>query len=217
MQIDVINEAGDVTGKTDVPDALFAAEVNEALLWEMVKAQRASRRRGTHSTKTRAAVRGGGAKPLKQKGSGQARQGSRRSPNHVGGGTVFGPHPRDYSYRLPRSARLSALKSALSSRAGAGKVAVLEGLVFEAPSTKRMAKLVEVAGEGKALLVVKGDEMLRRSTRNLQKSKCLDVAGINVYDILDHEKLLLTREALEQLVERMQVGKTDATVAGAAA
>lgn len=217
MQIDVINEQGQAQGKTEVPDALFAAEVNEALLWEMVKAQRASRRRGTHKTKKRGKVRGGGRKPLKQKGSGQARQGSERAPNHVGGGTVFGPQPRDYSYRLPRTARISALKSALSSRAAAGAVVVVEGLKYEAPSTKRMVGFLHNLGDDRGLVVVHNDQVLRRSARNLQKSKCLDVAGINVYDILDHNKLVFTREALAQLIARLQPSDATAGVTTQAA
>lgn len=203
MQIDVVNEKGQAQGKTEVPDALFATEVNETLLWEMVKAQRASRRRGTHKTKKRGEVRGGGRKPLKQKGSGQARQGSERAPNHVGGGTVFGPQPRDYSYRLPRTARVAALKSALSSRAQAGAVVVVEGLKFAAPNTKRMVGFLQGLGDERGLVVVHDDAVLRRSARNLQRSKCLDVAGINVYDILDHNKLVFTREALAQLIARL--------------
>ena len=109
MQIDIVNLNHEKTGTVDLPEDVFGTEVKTALLWEQVKAQRASKRRGTHDTKTRANVRGGGAKPFKQKGTGRARQGSTRAPNQVGGGVVFGPHPRDYSYRLPRSARRAAL------------------------------------------------------------------------------------------------------------
>src|ERR1700712_3749991 len=124
MHVNVIDQTGKVVGQHELPDDIFAQEVREALLWECVKAQRASWRRGTHSTKTRADVRGGGRKPIKQKGTGQARQGSTRAPNHVGGGTVFGPHPRSYAYRLPRTARRAALCSALSLRASEAKILV---------------------------------------------------------------------------------------------
>src|SRR5687767_12623490 len=113
MQVDVFNIDNKKIGTVDLPDEIFGEEVNETLLWEQVKSQRALRRRGTHATKTRAEVSGGGIKPYKQKGTGRARQGSIRAPNHVGGGKVFGPQPRDYGYRLPRSARRSALRSAL--------------------------------------------------------------------------------------------------------
>src|SRR5690349_19130422 len=124
MQVDVYNVENQPVGKVDLPDEIFAVAINEVLLWEQVKAQRASWRRGTHATKTRAEVSGGGIKPYKQKGTGRARQGSIRAPNHVGGGKVFGPQPRDYSYRLPRSARRAALRSALSLRAKEGALVV---------------------------------------------------------------------------------------------
>ncbi len=124
MQIDIVNLNHEKTGTVDLPEDVFGTEVKTALLWEQVKAQRASKRRGTHDTKTRANVRGGGAKPFKQKGTGRARQGSTRAPNQVGGGVVFGPHPRDYSYRLPRSARRAALRSALSLRASENAIEI---------------------------------------------------------------------------------------------
>ncbi|HSI04088.1 MAG TPA: 50S ribosomal protein L4, partial [Myxococcota bacterium] len=124
MKVDVFNVENSKVGSVDLPDDVFGAEVNETLLWEMVKAQRASRRRGTAKTKRRGEVSGGGIKPFKQKGTGRARQGSSRAPNHVGGGSVFGPVPRDHSYRLPRSARKVALASALSLRAKGGLMIV---------------------------------------------------------------------------------------------
>lgn len=217
MQINVINDEGKVVGTTDVPEAVFGGEINEPLLWEQVKAQRASKRRGTHETKTRANVRGGGAKPLKQKGSGQARQGSRRSPNHVGGGTVFGPHPRDYSYRLPWTGRRAALLSALASRATVGKMVILDGGAFEAPNTKKIVHLLSGLASRSALFAVHDQDAMRRSVRNLQKSKGLDVAGLNVYDILDHEYLVMTRGALTQLLQRINVGDDQPETTGAAA
>jgi len=122
MEVNRITIDGTQSGKAQLPAALFSAKVAVALLWEAVKAQQARWRQGTHSTKTRANVSGGGAKPFKQKGTGQARQGSNRAPNHVGGGTVFGPHPRDYGYEIPKSARKAALKSALSACIRAGSL-----------------------------------------------------------------------------------------------
>ena len=217
MQAEIINENGEVVGHEALSSELFGAEVHEGLLWEAVKALRASKRRGTHDTKTRADVRGGGAKPLKQKGSGQARQGSRRAPNHVGGGTVFGPHPRDYSYRLPRSARRRALLSALSARAKTGHVKVLEGLSLTAPKTQAVDAALSPLGGNGALLVVCKQEVLRRSARNLQRAKGLDVDGINVYDILRFDHLVFTREALAALAQRMVQKTADAAEPGAAA
>jgi large subunit ribosomal protein L4 len=208
MQVRVVDAEGNEVDKIDLPDDIFADEVREALMWECVKAQRASWRRGTHSTKTRAHVSGGGAKPYKQKGTGQARQGSSRAPNHVGGGVVFGPHPRDYSYRLPRTARRAALCSALSLRASENAIVVLRSEAIETPKTK--AALVLLAGleTHSALVVGCQEEALRRSVRNLQRSKGLDVGGLNVYDILNHRTLVLTQAALEELVRRVH-GTTD--------
>lgn len=217
MQANIVDDKGNVVGHTELPDEVFGSEVHETLLWEAVKASRASKRSGTHDTKTRADVRGGGAKPLKQKGSGQARQGSRRAPNHVGGGTVFGPHPRSYAYRLPRSARRRALLSALAARAQGQRVSVLEGLSLTTPSTKTLARIAH-ALEGKGCLFVgAGDEVLRRSARNLERSKGLDVAGINVYDILRFDHLVVTKEALTALSERLVASDEAPSKTGAAA
>jgi large subunit ribosomal protein L4 len=217
MQANVINGEGKVVGQVELPKALFGGDVHEGLLWEAVKAHRASRRAGTHDTRTRGDVRGGGAKPLKQKGSGQARQGSSRAPNHVGGGTVFGPHPRNYAYRLPRSARRRALLSALAARAKGSRVSVLEGLSLEAPKTRAVAG-IEAALEGKGCLFVgAAQESLRKSSRNLAHSKGLDVAGLNVYDVLRFDHLVLTREALAALSERLDDTRETPQTEGAAA
>ena len=178
-------------------------------MWEQVKAQRASKRRGTHDTKTRADVSGGGAKPFKQKGTGRARQGSTRAPNQVGGGVVFGPHPRDYSYRLPRSARRAALRSALSLRASENAIVVLEGAELEAPKTKAVAQFFGGLESKSALIVDLENQNLALSTRNLQKAKYIEVDGLNVYDILKHEKLVVTKASLDSIVDRAKkAGKT---------
>jgi large subunit ribosomal protein L4 len=216
MHVNVIDKDGKVLRQTELPDDIFAVEVREALLWEMVKAQRASWRRGTHQTKTRANVSGGGAKPFKQKGTGQARQGSNRAPNHVGGGTVFGPHPRDYSYKLPRTARRAALCCALSLRASEGKVMILEGSEMAAPKTRAAIALFAAIGGPSHLVVDQDNENLRRSVRNLPRSKCLDVSGLNVYDILNHGTLILTAAALEEVVRRVH-GQVPGDVASQAA
>jgi large subunit ribosomal protein L4 len=217
MHVNVIDETGKVVGQQDLPEDIFAQAVREALLWECVKAQRASWRRGTHSTKTRANVSGGGAKPLKQKGTGQARQGSTRAPNHVGGGTVFGPHPRSYAYRLPRTARRAALCSALSLRAGEGKIMMLQNSEMAVPKTRAMVELFATLGEGSYLVVDQKNENLRRSIRNLTRSKCLDVSGLNVYDILNHSTLILTTAALEEIIRRVRGQVDGATTSQAAA
>ncbi|MEC8050719.1 MAG: 50S ribosomal protein L4 [Myxococcota bacterium] len=209
MQIDIVNLNHEKTGTVDLPEDVFGTEVKTALLWEQVKAQRASKRRGTHDTKTRANVRGGGAKPFKQKGTGRARQGSTRAPNQVGGGVVFGPHPRDYSYRLPRSARRAALRSALSLRASENAIVVLDGAALEAPKTKTVAQFFGGLDSKSALIVDVENQNLALSTRNLEKAKFLEVDGLNVYDILKHEKLVVTKASLESIVARAKkAGKT---------
>lgn len=204
MQVDVFNTDMIKVDTLDLPDDVFGAEVKEALLWEQVKAQRASHRRGTHQTKDRAAVAGGGAKPYRQKGTGRARQGSSRAPHFVGGGVVFGPRPRDYSYRLPRSARRAALRSALSLRVQGEGLVVLAGFSLEAPRTKAVVSFLEKLGNPSALLVDVENGALERSTRNLQKAKFISAQGINVYDILDYDKLVVTKAALETIVGRAQ-------------
>ena len=204
MQVDVFNTEKTKVGKVELPEAIFGAEVNEALLWEQVKAQRASHRRGTHDTKTRGEVSGGGIKPFKQKGTGRARQGSSRAPNHVGGGTVFGPHPRDYSYRLPRSARRAALRSALSLRVKEETFIVLDAFSIEAPRTKSVVEFLERFGTSNVLFVDAGNENLIKSVRNLEKCNGVHANDINVYDILRHEHLIVTKAALEDVIRRAE-------------
>ena len=174
MQIYIVNIEGKKVGQASLADEVFGAKVKDYLLWEVVKAQRAAKRAGTHDTKTRAEVRGGGKKPYKQKGTGNARQGSRRAPNHVGGGVVFGPHPRDYSYTVPKKVKRAALVSALSLRAKEKKLVVLDKLPFETPKTKRLAAILKALGLPSAV-VVDGKENLQlsKSARNLAASKYL--------------------------------------------
>ena len=217
MQVDVLNIEKQKVGSVELPDDIFAVEVSEAVVWEQIKAQLASRRRGTHSTKNRGDVSGGGIKPYKQKGTGRARQGSSRAPNHVGGGKVFGPHPRDYSYRLPRSARKAALKSALTLRAKDGLL-VLDKLTLAAPKTRELAKVLDRLEITNALIVDSDNVNLKKSTRNLgenetYRSKYLVPDALNVYDILGHQKLVLTQGALDALVKRVR-GEVEAAVGG---
>lgn len=203
MQVEVINVQRKKVGTIDLPESIFGVDVNEVLLWEQVKAQRASRRRGTHKTKKRGEVSGGGIKPYKQKGTGQARQGSSRAPNHVGGGKVFGPVPRDYSYRLPKSARKAALCSALSLRAKGNAIVVLDQFALEAPKTKAVVEFLNGLGSASALLVDAENGNLKLSTRNVPEAKFVDVAGINVYDVLDHDKLIVTKAAIGEMTKRL--------------
>ncbi len=187
MQIDIVNIAGKKVGQVDLSDAVFAAEVKEHLLWEMVKAQRAASRAGTHKTKKRDEVRGGGKKPYKQKGTGNARQGSTRSPQFVGGGKVWGPQPRDYSYTVPKKVKRAALASALSLRAQEKKLVIVDSFAFAAPKTKQLAGILKTLGAEKAVVVDgKANVNLSKSARNLTRAKVLPPEGLNVYDILNH-------------------------------
>jgi len=206
MQIEILNSEGTSVGSLELADDVFGAPVKEYLLWEVVKAQRAARRAGTHSTLTRANVRGGGKKPYKQKGTGNARQGSTRSPNYVGGGKVFGPHPRDYSYTVPKKVRRAALVCALSLRAQEKKLVVIDKLSFDAPKTKRLAGILAALGLPSAVVVdAKENVGLSRSVRNLPDSKYLAPEGLNVYDILDHTGLVLTADAVKLIEARVHV------------
>ena len=214
MQIDIVNIEGKKVGQADLSDAVFGAKVKDYLLWELVKAQQAARRAGTHATKTRAHVRGGGKKPFKQKGTGNARQGSSRAPNHVGGGKVFGPHPRSYEYTVPKKVKRAALASALSLRAKEKKLVVVDKLAFDAPKTKQMAGILKTLGLGKALLVdEKGNTNLFKSVHNLPKAKALAPEGLNVFDILNHTDLVIAAGVLKQVEKRVVSSASSASSA----
>jgi large subunit ribosomal protein L4 len=205
MQIDIVNIEGKKVGQADLADAVFGAKVKEYLLWEVVKAQQAAKRAGTHDTKKRDEVRGGGKKPYKQKGTGNARQGSTRAPNFVGGGVVFGPHPRSYAYTVPKKVKRAALVSALSLRAKEKKLVIVDALAFEAPKTKRLAGILKVLGAESAIVVDgKSNANLSKSTRNLPKAKYLAPEGLNVYDILRHPGLIIAAEAIKLVEARAQ-------------
>ena len=202
--IEVKNLAGKAVGKVDLDDSVFGVEVNEHLLWEVVKAQRAKKRAGTHSTKRRDEVRGGGKKPYKQKGTGNARQGSTRSPNYVGGGKVFTPKPRDYEYHVPKKAMAGALRSALSLRAKEQKIVVVDSFTLDAPKTKLVDQAIKALGATSALLVDATNATLKKSSRNLQHTKYLAPEGLNVYDVLDHETLIMSRATLDAVTARLK-------------
>jgi large subunit ribosomal protein L4 len=163
-----------------------------------------NRRAGSAATKSKGFVRGGGKKPWRQKGTGRARAGSIRSPLWVGGGTIFGPQPRDYSYRMPRQARKEALLSALSLKNHDGKIIVVDKLEMEEAKTRLMAKALAELKVTSALIVIpRSDEKVERSTRNIPTVKVLRVEGLNVYDLMRYEHLILTEEALKSLEERL--------------
>jgi large subunit ribosomal protein L4 len=188
----------------DLKEEIFNLEARPHLLHQTVLMQLASRRAGTAATKTRGLVRGGGKKPWRQKGTGRARAGSIRSPLWVGGGTVFGPQPRDYSYRIPRSARRKALLSALSLKHRDGKLIVVDKLEPEQPKTKIMAQaLAQLKVQSALIVIAEANEKIERSARNLPKVKVLRVEGLNVYDLLRYEHLILTESALRLIEERL--------------
>ena len=205
MQIDIVDIQGKKVGEAALADDVFGTKVKEHLLWEVVKAQTAAKRAGTHSTKTRANVRGGGKKPYKQKGTGNARQGSSRAPNHVGGGKVFGPHPRDYSYTVPKKVRRAALASARSLRLQEKKLVIVDKLSFEKPKTKSLASILKTLGVESAVVVdIKDNANLSKSARNLAASKYLAPEGLNVYDILNHPGLVIVVGAIKEIEQRVQ-------------
>ena len=185
-------------------EAVFGAKPRAHLLHQTVVMQLANRRAGTAATKSKGFVRGGGKKPWRQKGTGRARAGSIRSPIWVGGGTTFGPQPRDYSYRLPRTARREALLSALSLKHRDGRIIVVDKFELEEAKTKLMVRaLAELKVESAVIVISQADANIERSARNLPKIKVLRVDGINVYDLLRYDHLILTQEALQRLEERL--------------
>ena len=185
-------------------EAIFGAKTRTHLLHQTIVMQLANRRAGSASTKSKGLVRGGGKKPWRQKGTGRARSGSIRSPIWVGGGTTFGPVPRDYSYRLPRKARREALLSALSLKNRDGKIIVVDKFEIDEAKTRIMVKaLAELKVESAMIVISQPDVKIERSARNLPKVKVIRDDGINVYDLLRYDYLILTQEALQRLEERL--------------
>src|SRR3989454_2635262 len=200
----VVSQSRAPVGQVEVPAAVVAGPVREHLLHAAVHSQLAARRAGTAATKTKGFVSGGGKKPWRQKGTGRARAGSIRSPLWVGGGTIFGPQPRDYSYRLPKKARKQALLSALSAKNRDGKIIVLDKWELAEPKTKLMRKILDDLKVTSVLIVLaQSDERVERSARNLPAVKVLRVEGLNVYDLLRHEHLILTEGSLRLIEERL--------------
>lgn len=195
----IYNVSGEEVGTIEVSDRVFAGEVRRHLFYEVVKWQLAKRRAGTHATKGRNEVSGGGAKPYRQKGTGRARQGSRRAPNHVGGGTVHGPRPRSYAYNINKKVRAAALRSALSLRAQAGDLVVVQDLDLGEVKTRKAKAVVDRLAGGNALVVDGPNRELQLSVRNLEGVQYLRADGINVYDVLKYPKLVLTEPVVRRL------------------
>jgi large subunit ribosomal protein L4 len=199
---DVFDIKGEKVGEIEIKDEIFNCEVKPYLIHDVVRMQLANRRSGTASTKTRRDVAGSGKKPFKQKGTGRARQGTAKSPLQRGGGTVFGPHPRDYRYSVPKKVRRSALRSALTVRYTESSMKVLDKLEIERISTKTFNGVLKTLSLTKPLFVIgQKDENVERSARNIHYVKVLRVDGLNVYDIIKHEQLVFTVDALRKVEE----------------
>ncbi|MBE3574785.1 MAG: 50S ribosomal protein L4 [Firmicutes bacterium] len=199
----VYNVEGQRVGEITLKDEIFAAPRNDAAVHQVVVAQLANRRQGTVDTKTRAEVSGGGRKPWRQKGTGRARQGSIRSPLWVGGGTVFGPHPKDYDYRIPKKVRRLALCSALSAKTGEGNLTVVDQLTLPEAKTRAMAKVLSnLKALDKTLIVLRDpDPAVRRAAGNLPGVWTTEADSLNVVDLVNHAKVVITRDAVSRLEE----------------
>jgi large subunit ribosomal protein L4 len=203
---DIVNTSAQKVGDIDLKDELFTVEVQTGILHDIVCMQRANRRQGTACTKTRGEVAGSGAKPWRQKGTGRARAGSRKSPIWRGGGKAFGPRPRDYSYKLPKKVRRLALRMALSARFGEGNLVVLDSFDMPEIKTKEFVKVMDNFDFDNCLIITGDDnETVKISARNVVGHKVLPVAGLNVYDILKYSKLMLVQSTLAQIEERLMV------------
>lgn len=202
-KVTMFNQTGAQVGEIELADAVFGIAPNEHVLFDAVMMQRASLRQGTHKVKTRSEVRGGGRKPWKQKGTGRARQGSIRSPQWRGGGIVFGPSPRSYSYKLPKKVRRLAIKSALSTKVLEQSMLVLEDLVLNAPKTQDMVAVLKGLSVQKKVLIVTADinENVALSARNIQGITVVAANEVNVLDVLHHDTLIMTKAAVEKVEE----------------
>jgi len=199
MKVDVVNIQGEKVKTVDLPSAIFEAPIKPDLMHQALERQLANARQGTHDTKTRGEVSGGGRKPWRQKGTGRARQGSIRAAQWVGGGKIHTPHPRDYTKRMPRKMRRAALRAALSVKAAEAQIVVLDELKVEGPQTRIMAEtLRKLVGQDSVLILITGpDESLEKSVRNLPTAKTLRANYLNVRDLLGFERLILPLGALD--------------------
>lgn len=204
VKVDIYDLNNNKVGERELKEEIFSVPVKDHLLYEVVKMQLACRRSGTASTKKRGDVSGGGVKPWRQKGTGRARAGSIRSPLWRGGGIIFGPHPRDYSYRIPKSARREALKSALTFKLKEGHLKVVKELYLSEIKTKALLAILKGLDAVDSLIVIdRKDEKIEKSARNLPFTKVIRAEGINVYDILNHKKLLFTESSLDNIEGRL--------------
>jgi large subunit ribosomal protein L4 len=211
MQLPVLNMAGERIGEVELSDAIFAAPINNGLMHQALVRQLANARLGTHKTKTRSEVRGGGRKPWRQKGTGRARQGSIRASQWVGGGVAFGPQPRSYAQKMPKKMRQSALRGALSAKASSEQIIVVDGLNMDVPKTKDMLNALVAWGvqDQNTLLVLPERGMIvERSARNLPKVKTLLTNYLNIQDLLGYDVLILSKASLDQIHEWL--GKPEA-------
>ncbi len=202
-QTTLYDRSGASVGTVELSDELFAAPINTAVLHQVVTAQLAARRMGTHDTKTRGEVRGGGAKPYRQKGTGRARQGSKSAPHYRGGGVVFGPHPRSYAQRLPRKMKALALRGALTAKLGDEAIKVIDSFGLEAIKTSEMAAVLKALGAAGRVLVVSpgGDRTLRLSLRNLPTVNLIQADSLNVVDLLKADLIVIEQPALARIEE----------------
>jgi large subunit ribosomal protein L4 len=200
--LEMVDKDRQVRESVELPEAIFGTEVKTHLLHHVVVAQLAARRSGTADTKTRKDISGGGKKPFRQKGTGRARQGTSRSPVMRGGGTVFGPHPRSYEFKVNRKEMKAALRSVLSVKVSENKLMLVDSLELDAPKTSAFLKVAKSLGLTDALLVTEGlPENLTMGVRNLQDFKVLPVNALNVYDVLSYDQLVLTRPAFDKITE----------------
>ena len=201
---DVNNIQAEKISEVELNDDLFSVDIKECVLHDVVRMQRANKRAGNACTKTRGELAGGGAKPWRQKGTGRARSGTKNSPIWRGGGTVFGPKPRDYSYRLPKKVRKLAIKMALSAKKEEGNLIIIDNFDLTSPKTKKFAAIMSKFGLSKALIVTdEYDENLYLSARNAVGFKVITVSGINVFDLLKYPKVILLQTCLETLEARL--------------
>ena len=204
-KVTLFKQDGSTAGEVELNEAVFGIEPNESVIFDAVIMQRASLRQGTHAVKNRSAVRGGGRKPWRQKGTGRARQGSTRSPQWVGGGVVFGPTPRSYSYKLPKKVRRLALHSVLSQKVQENNLVVVDALNFDAPKTKEFkAVLAGLNVSEKTLLILEGDNAnTYLSARNIPNVKVIDDYNVNVLDVVTYDKVIITKAALSTVEEAL--------------
>lgn len=200
----VYNQSHKKVSEVDLPESVFGATNKISLVHEVIRQQMASKRLGTHFTKSKGLVRGGGKKPFKQKGTGNARQGSSRSPLLVGGGVAFGPKPRDYSYQIPKKKKWKAISILLSNRFKDGKLLVVDKLEIKDGKTRSLVDVLKTLKIENGLIVDNKNEMLQRAARNIEKIKYLSVNGVNPYDIIRRHNIILTKSALESLIVRDQ-------------